>query len=133
MNNKKPIGTVPDYSWLGKPEKITRFAGETDCDIVVVGAGIAGCTAAQAAAEAKAGAKVVCIEKFNNPTMHGTDIGAIGSKLQKSMGIEIDGALAARLLYQWSQSQASYRLIKTFIDRSGEVMDYYIEMAEKNG
>jgi fumarate reductase flavoprotein subunit len=131
MNRKKVVGTTPDYSWLGKPEKITRFSGIMDCDIVVIGAGIAGCAATQAAAEA--GAKVICTEKFATPTMHGSDIGAIGSVLQKSMGIDIDKALAARLIYQWSQSQANYRLIKTFVDRSSEVMDYYIAMAEKNG
>lgn len=131
MRRTKVTGTAPDYSWLGRPEKITRFSGVLDCDIAVVGAGIAGCTAAQAAAET--GARVICTEKFAAPTMHGTDIGALGSVLQKELGIDIDRALAARLMYQWSQSQANFRLIKTFTDRSGEVMDYYIDMARKNG
>jgi succinate dehydrogenase/fumarate reductase flavoprotein subunit len=131
MSRKRVIGTVPDYSWLGRPERISRFESELSCDVAVVGAGIAGCAAAQAAAEA--GARVIIIEKFNTPTMHGTDIGAIGSRLQKSLGIEIDRALAARLIYQWSQSQANFRLIRTFVERSGEVMDHYIDMAEKCG
>ena len=122
---------APSYSWLGKPSKIDRFYDERDCDIAVIGAGIAGCAAAQAAAEV--GAKVVCTEKFEIPTMHGTDIGAVGSKLQKAMGIDIDKALAVRLIYQWGQSQANYKLIRTFIERSGEVMDYFIDLAEKNG
>jgi succinate dehydrogenase/fumarate reductase flavoprotein subunit len=126
----KSNSSVPSYSWLGKPPKIDRFYDELNCDIAVIGAGIAGCSAAQAAAEA--GARLICIEKFAAPTMHGTDIGAVGSKLQRAMGIDIDKALAARLIYQWGQSQANYKLIRTFIERSGEVMDCFIDLAEKN-
>lgn len=111
--------------------RLQKTVSDTDCDVVVVGAGIAGCTAAQAAAEA--GASVICVEKFGTYTAHGMDIAAVGTSVQKAAGVDIDGGLAARLLYQWSQQQANYHLIKTFVDKSGEVLNHYIRMAEDYG
>lgn len=119
------------YPWLREPKMITDFIDEQSYDIVVVGAGIAGCTAAQSASEE--GVSVALIEKFSEFTSHGSDIGAIGTKLQEEKGYEYDRNEAARLIYQWSQSQANWYLIKTFIEKSGEVLDYYIDMARNSG
>lgn len=101
------------------------------CDILVIGAGIAGCAAAQAAAEA--GAQVVVLEKFDQPTAHGLDVGAIGSRLQREQGVSVNPLEAARLIWQWGQGKANYRLIRVFTDRSGEVMDHYLALAEAHG
>ena len=102
-----------------------------ECDVAVIGAGIAGCASAQSAAEA--GAKVVVVERASTVTAHGLDVGAIGSKLQKASGVEIDPLEAARLIYAWGQSKANYELIRVYTDRSGKVMDHYIDLAEKYG
>ena len=67
-----------------------------ECDVAVIGAGIAGCASAQSAAEA--GAKVVVVERASTVTAHGLDVGAIGSSLQKASGVEIDPLEAARLI-----------------------------------
>lgn len=123
--------TTAAHEWLQPAPELPIISTEEDYDIVVIGAGIAGCTAAQAATEA--GAKVLVVEKFTEVTAHGTDIGAVGSQLQQSEGVNIDKELATRLIYQWGQSEANYFLIKTFVERSGEIMDYYIDMGEKAG
>lgn len=102
-----------------------------ECDVAVLGAGIAGCATAQAAAEA--GARVVVAERSSGITAHGLDVGAIGSKLQKASGVEIDPLEAARLIYAWGQSKANYELIRVFTDRSGAVMDHYIDLAQRYG
>ena len=102
-----------------------------DCDVAVIGAGIAGCASAQSAAEA--GARVVVVERAAAVTAHGLDVGAIGSKLQKAAGVEIDPLEAARLIYAWGQSKANYDLIRVYTDRSGAVMDHYIDLAAKYG
>ncbi|NLA85696.1 MAG: hypothetical protein GX847_00110, partial [Clostridiales bacterium] len=47
--------------------------------------------------------------------------------------MEIDKALAARLIYEWGQQQANYWLIRTYTEKSGEVLDYYIDMAYRYG
>ncbi len=125
------INEMAVHPWLTKPAELGEIISEETCDIAVLGAGVAGCTAAQAAASA--GARVICCEKFSTFTAHGTDIGAIGTKVQKAAGVEIDKALAARLIYEWSQQQANYYLIRTFTEKSGEILDYYIDMARQFG
>ena len=119
------------HIWQSKPEPITEFSAEEVADVVVVGAGIAGCTAAQSVAES--GASVICIETFDQPSAHGVDIGAIDSILQREAGIEISPIEAARLIYAWSQQQANYQLIRTFTERSGEVMSHYVQIAREAG
>ena len=119
------------HLWQQKPEPITDFVGEESADIVIVGAGISGVIAAQSAAEE--GASVIVIEKFDKPVAHGVDVGAVNSVLHERLGIHVDPVEAARLMYAWSQQQANYHLIRTFIDNSGEVMSYYVKMAEDAG
>ena len=119
------------HIWQQAPQPITKFDGEQTADVVVVGAGIAGCAAAQAAAEAKA--SVIVIEKNDSAIARGVDCGAVDSILQQRAGIDIDKLDAARLIYAWSQQQANYSLIRTFVDRSGEVMSHYVKMAEAAG
>jgi succinate dehydrogenase/fumarate reductase flavoprotein subunit len=125
MDGKQFIGT----QWP-EPAEITGIVSEETFDVVVIGAGVSGCTAAQAAAEA--GASVVCVEKFAAWTAHGIDVGSVGTKVQKAAGVTIDRALAARLIYEWGQQQANYALIRTYTERSGEVLDHYIGMAERD-
>jgi succinate dehydrogenase/fumarate reductase flavoprotein subunit len=122
-------GTV--HAWESTPEPIRDFVTEENYDIVVIGAGIAGSSAVYAATAA--GAKVCLVEKFDTYTAHGNDICAVDSRLQKEQGIQIDKNLVTRLIYQWGQSEANYFLIKTFVERSGEVMDHYLDMAEEAG
>lgn len=120
------------HPWFEKPGPLPDdFVSEEACDIVVIGAGISGCAAAEAAAEN--GASVICCEKFKTFTAHGIDVGSVGTRIQKENGINIDKALAARLIYEWGQSQANYFLIRTYTERSGDVLDHYIEVAERAG
>lgn len=110
---------------------VTKKTGKRETDILIIGAGIAGCAAAQAAAEA--GASVLVLEQTSTVTAHGLDVAAIGSKLQKEAGVNIDPLEAARLLYQWGQSKSNYALLRVFTDRSGEVMDRYVALAAQYG
>ena len=119
------------HPWEVQPDPITEFVAEETYDVVIVGAGIAGVSAAYGAA--KEGARVAVVEKFGEPTAHGYDIGIIGSKLQAAEGIEIDRDLAAQLMYRWGQNQPNMHLIRYYLNHSGEIMDQVIDMAEKNG
>ena len=49
--------------WIAEPEPITDIVSEDTCDVVIIGAGVAGCTAAEAASSE--GASVICCEKFS--------------------------------------------------------------------
>jgi fumarate reductase flavoprotein subunit len=131
MEKRQSNGFSTVHPWQGKPQPISNIEREETYDIVVVGAGISGCVAAHSAAEA--GAKVICVEKSSDITANGIDVGAIGTKLQKEAGIQLDKDLIARLLYQWGQSQVNYNLIRTYVDKSGEIFDYYHDLAKGKG
>ena len=119
------------HIWQQEPEPIPSCYAEEAADVVVVGAGVSGVTAAQSAAEA--GASVIVAEKFSRPTAHGNDVGSVNTVVHRREGMFIDPKEAARLVYAWSQQQANYHLIRTYTERSGEVLSHYIEMAEARG
>ncbi|MCL6477380.1 MAG: FAD-dependent oxidoreductase [Peptococcaceae bacterium] len=100
-------------------------------DVVVMGAGIAGMVTALSAAEA--GARVVLIEKNKKFAARGFHNAAIGSKLQKKMGIEIDTAKAIRELLKHSDNQVKEELHWIWARHSGECMDWVIDQAEAGG
>lgn len=119
------------HPWEQAPEPITDIAEKKEYDIVIVGAGIAGISAAEAAA--RNGAKVVVIEKSAQVNARGVDVGNIGSRVQKEAGIDIDPREATRLLCQWSQQTVNRNLIYTWASRSGAVFDHVAELAEARG
>lgn len=97
-------------------------------DVVVVGAGIAGLTAAVSAAEA--GAKTVLLEK--GPTFHtrGLHNAAISSKLQREAGITIDKDKVISTIMEFGAYRADQRLVKLWADNCSDVMDWLLDMAE---
>lgn len=120
-------------SWETAPEPIDPALITTtyDFDVVVVGAGVGGNAAAEGAASE--GAKVALVEQSGDLTAHGCDNACINSKFQVENGIEFDKDEIFKLLYRWSQQQANPKLLRTWIDRSGEVFDHYIDLADKVG
>lgn len=119
------------HIWQQEPPALPGCMDEYSADVVVIGAGVAGVTAAQSAAEN--GASVIVVEKFSKCTAHGHDVGSLNTIVSKREGVYIDPKEAARLVYAWSQQQANYHLIRTYTEKSGEVLSHYIEMAEKKG
>ena len=83
-----PTNYTPDF--LTPPEVPTDIKEEKDCDVLVIGMGLAGTAAAKEAAEA--GKKVIVLEKqpedsYSVISMAG-DFGVVGSQIQKDLGIE---------------------------------------------
>ena len=122
---------IGKHTWEVKPEPITDIAQTFDYDIVIVGAGISGNAAAEAASVA--GASVVVIEQADQITVHGVDDGSIGSKFQAENGISIDPEEATKLLYRWSQQTANRNLIYQWATKSGKVFDHLSEIAAEHG
>ncbi|MBR2835537.1 MAG: FAD-dependent oxidoreductase [Coriobacteriales bacterium] len=90
-----------DRPWEHAPEPITDAVDGGTYDILVIGAGIGGVAAAEAASTN--GASVLVVEQAEGLTCHGVDLGHVGSKWQKENGFDIDPADAAMLVYRWSQ------------------------------
>lgn len=120
-------------SWEVAPSPISAAAiTETiNADIVVIGAGAAGLAVAHAAAEK--GAKVVLLEKTKSFAARGFANGAIGTKIHKKQGVNLDKEQIVGELIRWSSNRIHQRLIRLWANQSGEVLDYYIGLAERNG
>ena len=119
------------HTWEVAPDPITDVADTIDFDIVIVGAGLAGNSAAEAAA--RNGASVAVIERTDGIQIHGIDVAAIGSSWKLDNGVDIDIDTACRLLYLWSQQSTNYNLIRTWGERTGEVIDYIEQMTAAQG
>lgn len=121
-----------NWSWEKPMEKIPadQIKKTVDTDVVVIGAGLAGFSAALSAAEE--GAKVVVVEKTRSWSARGGHITAFGSKVQKSMKVNVDAAEIVRRLIAWGQGRMDERLLWMFAKKCGACMDWAVDLAAKN-
>lgn len=124
-------GGEAKHTWEVKPEPITDIAETKSYDIVIVGAGLAGISAAESAA--RSGAKVAVVERASGISIRGVDVGNIGSNFHKSEGFDIDWHIPARQLHADSRQKTNYELISVWASRSGEVFDYLEKLGEPIG
>lgn len=120
-------GDVNDYmTAVQKP--VSEATEEYDCDVVVVGAGAAGSTAAWSASEN--GAKVVVMEKAASAGGSGAmsmGMGAQGSAQQAAAGADFT---VSEWLTDWLKQQnymVSAPMIYTYISESGKTVDWLVE------
>ncbi len=99
-----------------------------DTDVVVVGAGIAGLTAALSAAEA--GASTILLEKGPSYHFRGIHNAAIASRLQKQAGIQNDRDQIVSTIMEWGAYRSDQRVVKTWVDNCDRVMEWLLDMAE---
>ncbi|MEC4271865.1 FAD-binding protein [Adlercreutzia sp. R25] len=122
-------------TWLGaEPEVDESALVETvDCDVLVVGAGTAGCFAVCSAAEE--GAKTVLIEKYAEGASSGIrdDIGAVGTKIQAEVNSTLDVELLARCFQHTSGFRQNQRVANVWFNESGETYDWYADRVEEAG
>jgi succinate dehydrogenase/fumarate reductase flavoprotein subunit len=130
-NGPAAANGIGKHTWEVKPDPITSIAETKDYDIVVVGAGVAGLCASEAAA--RNGASVAVLERTDSYQMRGMDNGNIGSKWHKANGFDIDPRTPAKLLHLWAKQTTNYNLIYTWASRSGEVFDYIESLLQANG
>jgi fumarate reductase flavoprotein subunit len=110
------------------PISVKDIKQTINTDVVVVGAGIAGLTAALSAAEA--GARTILIEK--GPTFHhrGLHNAAIASRLQKKAGINIDRDQIISTIMEWGAYRGDQRVVNVWADNCDKTMDWLTDMAE---
>ena len=94
-------------------------------------ASIAGLCAAHSAAEA--GAKVIVLEERHTYPLHGAWTGVVDSRLHKAQGIEIPKDEVMTDLMCFGPYHPHPRLIKSWPDGSGRVMDRLLDMAGAGG
>lgn len=118
--------------WLGAEPEISedKIVSTLDTEVLVVGGGTSGLFAAASAAEN--GAKTMVAEKFTGGGVR-IGFGAIGSRLQKEAGVELDKHEIIRELVHYSNGNADVSLLKTWADNSGEAVDWWQDRCEERG
>lgn len=126
-----PTKYTPDF--LTPPPVPTDVKEEKDCDVLVIGMGIAGTAAAKEAAEA--GKKVIMLEKqpedsYSVISMAG-DFGVVGSQIQKDLDIE--WAPKEDIFNEFVKEtggRCDTWMMNYWYDHSGEDFDWFIEGAD---
>ncbi len=127
-------GTVTQApAFLTKPEVPTDIVEERDCDVLVIGMGLAGTAAFKAAAES--GVSTIALEKQPEDTysvvyMAG-DFGVVGSQIQKNLGIE--WAPKSVIMHEMQKecgSRIDPWMMSYWYDHSGADFDWFVETAD---
>lgn len=127
------IFSVEDkWSFAAPPPIREKDIKETfNTDIIVVGAGTSGKAAALSAAEA--GARVIQIDKYKTFRWGGGHIAAIGSRVQKKLGIEVDKNDVCLQLMKWAGNKPDQRFYRLWADNSGAVLDWLMDLTDPLG
>ena len=116
-----------DDDWLGEEPEIGEIAETRDYDIVIVGAGISGISAARAAAEE--GASVAIVEKSASFNCRSGEFALLNGTLNKRWGRE--GIVDTDVVVNRLMRECTYRnkrpILKKWADHAHEVMDWWIE------
>jgi fumarate reductase flavoprotein subunit len=120
-----------DFEVSPPPIPASKITEKVTADVVVVGAGVSGLTAAASASEA--GARVIVLEKGETYHFRGLHNAALASKLQKKEGVVIDREKVIYAIMEFASYRNDQRLIKTWADNCDKVMDWLIDMAEVSG
>ena len=128
MTDKAAAGHVLDLSFMDAPEAIpaNKISQTLDCDVCVVGLGVAGVCAARSAAES--GLKVIAVEKTSGVCGRSSQFSFFNCDKARESGIEdIDtNALVNELMTQMSH-RADPSILKKWASHAHEVMDWFIE------
>ncbi len=119
------------YELPSQPIPADAVKASLSADIVVVGAGASGKAAALSAAEA--GARVIQIDRHTTFRYGGGMIAAIDSRLQRSLGIQVDKDDVCLQLMRHAGNKSDQRLIRLWADHSGAVMDWLMDFTDPRG
>lgn len=119
------------WSWDTAPAPIpdSKIATTIKSDIVIVGAGIAGVTAACRASEK--GATVSVVEKAEYPSSRGGHYGAYNTKAMKAAGMKPGDKY--EMFREWVKrcgNRCNEKIVWEYLDRSGEAFDWLIDKSK---
>ena len=122
-----------DLSWLGEEPVIdeAQITETIETEVLIAGGGSGGLTAAATAAEL--GLKVLLIEIKRHFTPMRKEIGAVGSRIQKAEGVDIDVQELVRQQVMYASAFIDQKLPLIWARESGAMMDWYEELVTAAG
>ena len=118
-------------SFLTAPEAIadSDIKETIEADIVIVGAGFSGISAARSAVEN--GAKnIVVVEKAKTWQYRSNQVGCIGGKIQEDLGISIDKNAVVGQIMKECGYRPNQRILNLWAENSGEAFDWFLAASE---
>ncbi|MFR4802724.1 MAG: FAD-binding protein [Eggerthellaceae bacterium] len=109
----------------------SEISSTEECEVLIIGAGIGGLMGSLKAAEE--GAKVITLEKMTEGRSAWESFGAVGAKFHKEQGIDIDPAQLREEISRAADWRVDPCSIETYVNRSGEVADFWQDMLDKGG
>ena len=135
-NTTASTGTSGSVDWLGSAPEIADadISEYLETDVVIAGAGVAGCTAGFAATEN--GASVILLEKGDKARRGGGVHAAVNTKIQASNGIhfspeDIDAIVKREIMF--TNMHAEESLMRVWANESGAILDKIIALVDKSG
>lgn len=116
--------TSTSADWLGSaPEIAEGDIKETrECDVLIVGAGMAGMAAAATAADL--GLNFMVVDKGAEPAAPHFDVGAVNSKFTEQTGQSIDKGRILNELNRYASFKNDSMVAKTWINESAEMVEW---------
>ena len=131
LRNAKSPGPVGSIAFEGREIAESEISSTEECEVLIIGAGIGGLIATLKAAEA--GAKTITLEKMTEGRSAWESFGAVGAKFQVEQDLDIDPALLKDELFRAADWRVDPKTIATYVNRSGELADFWQEMLDKAG
>ncbi len=114
--------SVTASEWLGTEPEITDIARTEDTGLLIIGAGTAGLAAAASASDL--GLDFILCEKSGTVQETREYWGAVDTKYQKQMDVEIDKAKLLNEITRYASGKCNQEVIKVWIDESAEALEW---------
>lgn len=129
-NNSSVTTTLRDgtYEWEYAPEPIPedQIKSVEEAEIVIIGAGAAGCCAALTAAEE--GVNTVVLQKHSGVLTNGAGVGTYNSKAAQEAGVEMDLNEFINMWSYMSDNRTDAKMLKeVWAKHSGPTLDWLFE------
>ncbi len=128
---EETASSTSDDDWLGEAPDITDAdCSETlDCEVLVIGCGIAGVAAVRAAAEE--GAQVIAIEKASSPQCRSGEYAVINGKVQANWGRDTWTKEQISAICDFHVQESNYKVKRAIMSKwannIGDVFDWWVE------